>query len=95
MSAGQVWRRHDGLLWVEVQTGAVEPSRWRLVVPLVEADQAVAAPPLVVPVGRWHARVHLVTGVPDHALGEQVGALTRPQTDQLRDAVTALVRPPG
>ena len=95
MSAGQVWRRHDGLLWVEVQTEGVEPSGWRLVVPVVEADEAVAAPPLVVAVGRWHARVHLVTGVPDHALGEPLGALTRAQTDLLRDAVTALVRPPG
>ena len=95
MSAGHVWRRDDGLLWVEVQTEAVEPSGWRLVVPIVETDQAVAAAPLVVPVGRWHARVHLLTGVPDHQLGEQVGALTGPQTDLLRDAVGALVRPPG
>ena len=95
MSAGQVWRRPDGLLWVEVQAAAVEPSGWRLVIPLVEADQAVTAPPLVATVGRWHARVHLVTGVPDHALGEQVGALTQAQTGLLRDAVTALVRPGG
>ena len=93
MTAGQVWRRDDGLLWAEIQTGAVEPSGWRLVVPLVDAGQAVLAAPLVVAVGRWHARVHLVTGVPDHTLGEPVGALTRQQTDLLRDAVAALVRP--
>ncbi len=95
MSAGQVWRRADGLLWAEVQTDAVEPSGWRLLVPVVEAGQAVAAPPLVVAVGRWLARVHLLCGVPEHALGEPIGTLTRQQTDLLRDAVAALVRPPS
>jgi hypothetical protein len=44
MSAGQLWRDHDGLLWVEIQTAAVEPSGWRLMVPLVDADQGSLSP---------------------------------------------------
>jgi hypothetical protein len=93
VSAGQVWRRRDGLLWTEVQTDAVEPSGWRLMVPLVEAEQAVAAPPLVVALGRWHARVHLLTGVPEAALGELIGTLPVHQIGQLREAVTVLITP--
>lgn len=93
MSAGQVWRRPDRLLWAEVQTDAIEPSGWRLMVPLVEADQAVVAPPLVVAVGRWHARVHLLSGVPEAALGEPVGTLPEHHTALLREAVAVLVAP--
>ena len=91
MSAGQVWRRDDRLLWTEVQTSEVEASGWRLMVPLVEDGQAVTAPPLVVAVGRWQARVHLVCGVPEGALGELVGSLQPHQTALLRDAVAVLV----
>jgi hypothetical protein len=43
-SAGQLWRDHDRLLWVEIQTAAVEPSGWRLIVPLVDADQGRLSP---------------------------------------------------
>lgn len=91
MSAGRLWRRADGLVWVEVQAAGVEPSGWRLMVPLVAADAAVAAPPLVVAIGRWHARVHLVVGVPTTDLGEQYGTLTDAQTARLRDALAALI----
>jgi hypothetical protein len=95
MSAGQLWRRHDGLLWVEIQTAAVEPSGWRLMVPLVDADQAVPAPPLVVPIGRWQARVHLTTGAPDSVLGEPAARLSAAQLAVLRDALAALIAQPG
>ena len=97
MTAGQVWQRPDGLLWVELQTAAVDVSGWRLMVPLVDADDALAAPPLVVPVDRWHARVHLLTGVPERALGQPAGQLTDVQLDQLRHAIRSLVggQPPS
>ena len=97
MTAGQVWQRPDGLAWVEVQTAAVDDSGWRLMVPLVDADDALAAPPLVVPVDRWHARVHLLTGVPETTLGQPAGQLTDAQLDQLRQAIRILVggQPPS
>jgi hypothetical protein len=40
MSAGQVWRRADGLLWVELQAAAIEGSGWRLMAPLVDRADA-------------------------------------------------------
>lgn len=91
MSAGQLWRRHDGLVWVEVQAAGVEPSGWRLMIPLVTADQAASASPLVVTVDRWQARVHLVTGVPADRLGDEDGTLTTAQVTRLRDALAALI----
>ena len=91
MTAGQVWQRRDGLAWVEVQTAAVDASGWRLMVPLVDADDAVAAPPLVVPVDRWHARVHLLTGVPEATLGQPAGQLTDAQLARLRQAIRSLL----
>lgn len=91
MSAGQVWQRPDGLLWVEVQAAAVDASGWRLMVPLVDADEATEAPPLVVAIERWHARVHLLTGVPERALGQSVGQLVDRQTALLQRAVRTLV----
>lgn len=60
MSAGQIWQRRDGLVWVEVQGPAVEPSGWRLMIPLVDLDDAPDAPPLVVTIDRHRARVHLL-----------------------------------
>lgn len=78
MSAGQIWRRPDGLRWVEVQAVAVEPSGWRVMiplvplVPLVALDDAPDAPPLVVTVDSERARVHLLCSPPDEVLGELV-----------------------
>lgn len=91
MSAGQVWQRPDGLAWVEVQAAAVDASGWRLMVPLVNVDDALPAPPLVVHIDPWHARVHLLTGVPERALGEPAGQLTDTQLARLRQAVQSLV----
>ncbi len=89
MSAGQVWQRADGLTWVEVQAAALEPSGWRLMVPLT--DDAMVAPPLVVEVGAWHARVHLAVGVPSDDLGQPQSVLTGGELELLRDALAALV----
>jgi hypothetical protein len=94
VSAGQLWQRHDGLVWVEVQAAGVEPSGWRIMVPLVPADQATSAPPLVVAIGRWHARVHLATGVPHDGLGQPLDVLDAGQLDALRDALAALIARP-
>lgn len=91
MSAGKVWRRRDGATCVEVQTTAMEPSGWRLVVPLVEATDAPDAPPLVITVGRWRARAHLIAGVPAERLGEPLGELRGGQVTAIRHAVAALL----
>ena len=88
MSAGQVWQRADGLMWVEVQAAALEPSGWRLMIPL--ADDAIVAPPLVVEVGAWHARVHLAVGVPLDGLGRPVSVLPDGELERLRDALAAM-----
>lgn len=91
MSAGQVWRRPDSTTWVEVQAAAMEPSGWRLVVPLVDAADAPDAPPLVVAVGRWRARTHLVTARPAERLGEPIGELPASQVATIRTATAALL----
>jgi hypothetical protein len=93
MSAGQVWRRHDGLLWVELQTAAIEVSGWRLMAPLVDRADAPDAPPLIVTVDRWRARLHLLTGAPERVLGELLGALTPIQTATLQHAARQLLDP--
>jgi hypothetical protein len=93
MSAGQVWRRHDGLLWVELQTSAIEGSGWRLMAPLVDRADAPDAPPLIVTVDRWRARLHLLTGAPERVLGELLGALTPTQTANLQHAARQLLDP--
>lgn len=90
MSAGQVWQRADGLTWVEIQTAGLEPSGWRLMIPLVDADDAMAAPPLVVEIGAWLARVHLTVGVPADRLGQPVAVLPGGELEVLRDALAAL-----
>lgn len=94
MSAGQVWQRRDGLKWVEVQATGLEPSGWRLMIPLADPDAATAAPPLVVPIGSWHARVHLAVGVPDEGLGRPLATVADDQLETLRDALAALVARP-
>ena len=91
MSAGQIWRRPDGLLWVEAQAAAVEPSGWRLMIPLVECGDAPDAPPLVVTVDRHRARVHLLVSAPHEELGEAVGELDPDHVVTLQEAVQRLV----
>ncbi len=91
MSAGQLWGRPDGLRWVEVQVAAVEPSGWRLMVPLVPLHDAPDAPPLVVTHDGWRARVHLVCSVAHDQLGEPDGRLPPDQVATLQAAVRALV----
>lgn len=91
MSAGQVWRRPDGTTWVEVQAEAMEPSGWRLVVPVVDAADAPDAPPLVVAVGRWRARAHLVAALPAERLGEPLGELPGGQVTTIRTSIAALL----
>lgn len=91
MTAGQVWRRPDGLTWVEVQAPTVDPSGWRLMVPLVDHDDAPDAPPLVTTVGGWRARAHLVTSTPHDGLGAPEGALSSEDTRALQEAVRSLV----
>lgn len=91
MSAGQVWRRPDGLRWGEVQAAAVEPSGWRLMVPLVALDEAPYAPPLVVTLGDQRARVHLLLRAPQEELGEVVGELDPDDVWALQSAVQRLV----
>ncbi len=94
MSAGQVWRRPDGLRWVEIQAAAVEPSGWRLMVPLVHVHDAPDASPLVVTVDSWRARVHLLTSAPGDQLGEPETQLRSEQVEPLQAAVRALIDTP-
>lgn len=91
MSAGDIWQRTDGLLWIEVQAAAVEPSGWRMMIPLVELGDAPDAPPLVVTVDRYRARVHLLISAPHDELGEAVGELDLDHVVMLQDAVRRLV----
>lgn len=91
MSAGQIWQRPDGLVWVEVQAAAVEPSGWRLMIPLVDPGDAPDASPLVVTVDRHRARVHLLVSAPHEALGEAVGELDPDHVVTIQEAVQRLV----
>ena len=91
MSAGQVWTRANGLRWVEVQAEAMEPSGWRLMVPLVDLDDAPDAPPLVVTLDGTRARVHLLTSVPDDDLGEPDGSVPVEDVEILQAAAQRLI----
>ena len=91
MTAGQIWQRPDGLHWVETQIAAVDASGWRLMIPLVAPDDAADAPPLVVTVGNWRARVHLLTSAASHELGQPAGHLTDAQLADLQAAVRTMV----
>ena len=91
MSAGQVWQRTDGLVWVEVQRPELDASGWRLMVPLVDPYEAIDAPPLVVPAADGHARVHLLTSVPADELGTPLGALSADDLAALQTAVASMV----
>lgn len=91
MTAGQVWQRPDGLHWVEIQNEAMEPSGWRIVVPLLEPTDAPEAPPLVIAVNGWHARVHLLTTAPSDELGTPQGRLDGQALHALREAARCLI----
>ncbi len=91
MTVGQIWRRPDGLRWVEIQAEAMEPSGWRLMVPLVSLDDAPDAPPLVVTLDEVRARVHLLSAVPDGDLGEPTGALRAEDLGRLQAAAHRLI----
>ena len=91
MSAGEIWRRDDGLEWVEIQAEAVDPSGWRIMVPLAEPDDAHEAPPLVVAADGRLARVHLMTTAPATGLGRRIGELSPQKLDDLRHAAQTLV----
>ena len=91
MTAGQIWRRPDGLRWVEIQAEAMEPSGWRLMVPLVDLDDAPDAPPLVVTLGEVRARVHLLTSAHRDDLGEPTEQLDAEQVMVLQAAAHRLI----
>ena len=91
MSGGQIWRRPDGLRWVEVQAAEVETSGWRLMIPLVALGDAPDAPPLIVTVGSERARVHLLCSAAHDELGELVGDLSVDDVWNLQAAVQRLV----
>jgi hypothetical protein len=86
-----MWQRPDGLLWVEVQAAPVDPSGWRLMISLVELDDAPDAPPLVVTVDRHRARVHLLASALHDELGEAIGELDPDHVMALQEAVQRLV----
>lgn len=91
MTAGQVWRRPDGLRWVEIQTAAMEPSGWRIMVPLVEPDQAPDAAPLVITLEQGRARVHLLASALRDELGESESRLSNDEVEALQTAAATLV----
>ena len=91
MTAGQVWRRPDGLRWVEIQADAMDPSGWRLMVPLVGLDDAPDAPPLVVTLGEVRARVHLLTSAHHDDLGEPIEELAADDVTVLQAAARSLI----
>jgi hypothetical protein len=91
MSAGQIWRRRDGLRWVEIQADAMEPSGWRVMVPLVDLDDAPDAPPLVVALGEVRARVHLLTSAHHDDLGEPTRELSAEEVTVLQAAARSLI----
>lgn len=91
MSTGQVWRRANGLRWAEIQAPAVDPSGWRLMVPLIGRDDAVDIPPFVITVGDHRARVHLLTSVHVDDLGTPDGRLSPDDVDELQMAARALL----
>jgi uncharacterized membrane protein len=69
----------------------MKPSGWRLLVPLLAPADAPEAPPLVVAVAGWHARVHLLTTAPADELGTANGRLEVEDLEVLRDAARALI----
>lgn len=91
MSAGEVWTRANGMRWVEVQAEAMEPSGWRLMVPLVGLDDAPDAPPLIVSLDGVRGRVHLLTSVPVDELGEPAGTLPVDDVEALQAAALRLL----
>jgi hypothetical protein len=91
VTAGQVWRQRSGTRLVEIQADPMDPSGWRVVVPLDELGDAPHAPPLVLTVGHQRARVHLLTTVHADELGSPDGELAPEEVAALREAVRRLV----
>lgn len=91
MTAGKIWRRPDGLRWVEIQAEAMEPSGWRLMVPLVDRDDAPDALPLVVTLGELRARVHLLTSAHHDDLGEPTQQLDAEEVMVLQAAARSVL----
>ena len=91
MTAGEVWTRANGMRWIEIQAEPMEPSGWRLMVPLVPLDDAPDAPPLIVTLDDFRARVHLLTSIPADELGEPTGVLPHDDVEALRAAAQQLL----
>lgn len=91
MTAGGVWTRANGMRWVEVQAEPMDPSGWRMMVPLVDLDDAPDAPPLIVTLDGVRARVHLLTSVPADDLGEPTGKLPVDDVEALQAAASRLL----
>ena len=91
MSAGEVWTHANGMRWVEIQAEPMEPSGWRLMVPLVHLDEAPDAPPLIVTLDDVRARVHLLTGAPAGELGESTGRLPSDDIATLQESARRLL----
>jgi hypothetical protein len=69
----------------------MEPSGCRLMVRLVDLDNAPDAPPLVVTLGKVRARVHLLTSAPQDDLDEPVAELVTEDVVLLQNAIARLV----
>jgi hypothetical protein len=91
LTVGEVWTRSNGMRWVEVQAEPMEPSGCRLMVPLVDLDDAPDSPPLITTVDGVRARVHLLTSVPDSDLGEPIGSLSVEDVETLQAAARRLL----
>jgi len=94
VTAGQVWRRPNGVRWVEVQADTMAPSGWRVMVPLGDPFVTPYAPPLVIQVGEERARVHLLTTAPVDELGVEEGEIPAEDVASLREAIRAMIRDP-
>ena len=79
---------------MEVQADTMEPSGWRVMVPLADPFVAPNAPPLVIQVGEERARVHLLTTAPVEELGVEDGDIPPEDVASLREAIRALLREP-
>lgn len=89
-----MWRRPAGVRWVEVQAETIDPSGWRLMVPLGDPFVTLSAPPLVIAVGEERARVHLLTAVPVAELGVEDGEVSPEDLTRLRAAIRSMIRDP-
>lgn len=91
MSTGQIWRRPDGLTWAEIQDPVMDPSGFRIMVPLYDPFDVPLLPPFVVALRDYKARVHLMVAVDEDDLGEPVDHLDPTATDRLQAAARTLL----